>query len=117
MGKIKNVVIDKLNDSNVGRIDQVAAQYAELSGACNAGYCIEAESAFKAGAQWQSGESVIMASEAIQKAILRHNAEEQKRVLENYRQICGCYHKGSCAVDGEVCTFMRCETLKDLFKE
>lgn len=72
--------------------------------------------AFIAGVEWQSNKYAVMASNAIQRAILKHNSEEQKRVLKNYRQICGCFHQGLCTVDCHPCAFHRCETLKDLFK-
>lgn len=75
------------------------------------------ERAFVAGVEWQSDKSAIMTSEAIQLAIIRHNSDEQKRVLKNYRQICGCFYQGTCTVDCKKCTFMRCEKLKELFNE
>lgn len=73
--------------------------------------------AFKAGAEWQSNKYAVLASNAVQRAILQHNKEEQKRVLKNYRKICGCFHQGLCTVDCKRCAFHRCETLKDLFKD
>ncbi|MBP1615728.1 MAG: hypothetical protein H6Q13_3176 [Bacteroidetes bacterium] len=75
------------------------------------------EDGFREGTKWQSNEDAVMTSNAIQRALIKHNEKQKKTVLKNFRNVCGCFHKGTCTVDSKKCTFSRCESLTDLFKE
>ncbi|WP_321331831.1 hypothetical protein [uncultured Bacteroides sp.] len=67
--------------------------------------------------QKSNDEYPIITSNAIQRALIKQNEKYKNTALKNFRQICGCFYKGTCTINSKKCTFSRCESLTDLFKE
>jgi len=55
--------------------------------------------------------------EGFKKGVKVAEKDTKQKVLKNFREVCGCYHLGTCTVDCNECTFGNCETLTDLFNK
>jgi len=62
-------------------------------------------------------ESKTINTEVAQKACIMAKEEMKEIALKNFREVCGCYHAGTCTVDCKECALDNCETLMDLFNE